>query len=92
MSQVQTPSTDGLFISVKGSKPWPVSSFAEASEIFCRARDAYGEGARKTPSPLIRNARGEVIAHISYNGRVWAGQSWVTGAVPLFCPYSRVEG
>jgi hypothetical protein len=54
-----------------GRKVYPVASLAEASRLFCAARDAHGEGASRTPVPVIfRN--GDAWGHVSYNGRVWS--------------------
>lgn len=77
---------DELYVHLGVGKRYPVSSYAEASAIFCAARDKFGEGASETPLPQISNARGEVVARISYNGRVWAGAEYFAGAELLFCP------
>jgi hypothetical protein len=75
--------TKSIFLQV-GRKRYAVATFAQASQMFCVARDKMGEGASKTPSPKIVDERGEVIAHFSYNGRVWAGASWAPDATPLY--------
>jgi hypothetical protein len=67
-----------------GGKTYEVASFAQASQMFCIARDKNGEGASKTPSPLIVDDTGSVIAHVSYNGRVWPGDAWTVDAIPLY--------
>jgi hypothetical protein len=72
-----------MFLRVGGNS-YQVASFAQASQIFCIARDKNGEGASNTPSPLIVDDAGTVIAHVSYNGRVWPGVAWAVGAMPLF--------
>lgn len=72
-----------MFLKV-GRRLFQVASFEEASRMFCAARDKAGEGASRTPSPQIVDERGEVIAHVSYNGRVWAGASYVADAAPLY--------
>lgn len=72
-----------MFLQV-GAHRYQVATFEQASQMFCAARDKNGEGASKTPSPLIVDDAGSVIAHVSYNGRVWAGQSWAPDATPLF--------
>ena len=68
-----------MFIEL-GRKRFQIASFEEASRMFCLAREKMGEGASRTPSPPIVDERGEVIAHVSYNGRVWAGASCTTTA------------
>src|SRR5882762_2635257 len=65
-------------------KRFQIASYEEASRMFCAARDKMGEGASRTPSPKIVDERGDVIGHVSYNGRVWAGASYVADAVPLY--------
>jgi len=72
-----------MFLHV-GGKAYRVASFAQASQMFCIARDKNGEGASNTPSPLIVDEAGSVIAHVSYNGRVWPGVAWTVDAMPLY--------
>lgn len=75
--------TKPMFIQIR-RKRYQVASFEAASVMFCAARDASGNGASKTPSPRIVDEAGNVIAHISYNGRVWAGADYVPDAAPLY--------
>ncbi len=72
-----------MFLQV-GGKRYQIASFEQASQMFCMARDASGEGASTIPSPKIVDERGEVIGFVSYNGRVWAGTSYVPDAQPLY--------
>lgn len=72
-----------MFLHV-GDSAYEVASFAQASQMFCIARDKHGEGASNTPSPLIVDDAGSVIAYISYNGRVWPGDAWTVDAIPLY--------
>ncbi len=60
-----------------GPKLYPINSFAEASAMFAKARDASGMGASEIPTPLIFDGAKQV-AYVSYNGRVWEGspQTW----------------
>ena len=74
-----------IFIAI-GERSWPVASFEEASRLFVIARDRLGEGASKTPVPLIIDAKGTVIARISYNGRVWPAGEWRVGDCPIYDP------
>jgi hypothetical protein len=80
--RAETP-TKAMFLRV-GGKVCEVASFAQASQMFCIARDKNGEGASNTPSPLIVDDAGSVIAHVSYNGRVWPGDAWTIEAIPLY--------
>lgn len=66
-----------------GKRRYQVASIEEASRMFCAARDKSGFGASKTPKPLIYNADGSLLGHISYNGRVWAGRDYIPNATPL---------
>ena len=82
MESKMTPSKT-MFLEI-GRKRFQISSFEEASRLFCTARDKMGEGASRTPSPKIVDERGEVIGHVSYNGRVWAGATYVSQATPQY--------
>jgi hypothetical protein len=72
-----------MFLRV-GGKAYEVASFAQASQMFCIARDKHGEGSSNTPSSFIVDDAGSVVAHVSYNGRVWPGDAWTVGVVPLY--------
>jgi hypothetical protein len=76
-------SLKAMFLQV-GGKAYQVTSFVQASQMFCIARDKNGEGASNTPSPLIVDDAGLVIAHVSYNGRVWSGDAWTIDAILLY--------
>jgi hypothetical protein len=78
-----------MFLQI-GFKRFQIATLEEASRIFSAARDEFGEGASRTPSPLIVDEHGAVIGHVSYNGRVWAGASYLPGTQPLYD--NRVEG
>jgi hypothetical protein len=81
-NSVMTPAK-AMFLQI-GRKRFQIASFEQASLMFCAARDKAGEGASRTPSPKIVDERGEVIGFVSYNGRVWAGVSYVPDAQPLY--------
>jgi hypothetical protein len=68
-----------------GRKSVPVASLAEASAAYSAAREASGKGGSKWPSGIVFEG-GRAVAHVSYNGRVWAKPSrdWTPGDVPLF--------
>ena len=78
-----------MFLEI-GFKRFQIASLAEASRMFSAARDALGEGASRTPSPLIVDEQGAVIGHVSYNGRVWAGASYLPDTQLLYD--NRAEG
>jgi hypothetical protein len=75
--------TKSMFLRV-GDRCYQVATFEQASQMFCIARDKNGEGASKNPSPKIVDENGSVIGHVSYNGRVWAGEAYVPDATPLY--------
>ena len=47
-----------LFLQV-GRKRYQVASFAQASEMFCMARDKMGEGSSNTPTPELVDETGQ---------------------------------
>ncbi len=55
-----------------GKRRYEVADIQAASALFCKARDKSGNGASRTPTPLLYRPNGEQFAYISYNGRVWA--------------------
>lgn len=66
-----------------------VTGFADASAMYTLQCDQSGEGASTFPDGTIEQG-GETIAHVSYNGKVWARPSreWVPGTQPLHDPYA----
>lgn len=82
------PLSPSLIVSCAGRR-FPVASFEDASRLFCATRDRLGVGASQTPRTLILDGSGKVVAHVSYNGRVWPGEHWTAGDVPLFDPIQR---
>lgn len=91
MERQMTPAKT-MFLEI-GRKRFQIASYEEACRMFCAARDKMGEGASHTPSPKIVDERGDVIAYVSYNGRVWAGATYVRDSVPLYdnrnAPHSK---
>lgn len=71
-----------------GSDRYDVNSFEEASKTFTDLRDAKDWGSRATPHVIIEDSTGAIVAHVSYNGRVWGGNahSWAPGTAPLYDP------
>ena len=52
-----------------GKRKFTVASFAEAQQVYCRERDASGEGASTFPRGKVNGSY-----DISYNGRLWLGE------------------
>jgi N12 class adenine-specific DNA methylase len=68
---------DELFIDV-GGKRLPMTSYEDASRAYTDAIEqtgatASGRTGPGAPSAIIRDGKGNAVAHISYNGRVWEG-------------------
>lgn len=62
-----------------------VASYAEASRVVREEIDATGVGGTEWASHcagLIR-VDGKVVAHVSYNGKVWPGRKWKPGVAPI---------
>lgn len=74
-----------IFIQIDGRR-YQVASLEQASQMYCAARDAFGEGASRTPEGLIVTAEGRTVGRISYNGRVWSPEEWQPGMKPLYGP------
>ena len=49
---------------------FPCATLAEASALYCEARDASGEGYSTWPEGRITGSAGP--HRVSYNGRVWS--------------------
>ena len=60
---------------VKADKLYPVASFADASAKFSKMRDTLGFGASKLAGLPIVDQDGKQVAHVTYNGNVFAGAS-----------------
>ena len=58
--------------------------FAELSRAYCAERDASGLGGSKFREGRIMDARGNLVARISYNGRVWSPEPWQPASAPLY--------
>jgi hypothetical protein len=61
---------------------WPITSFEEASGIYCGVRENTGLGASGFPAGEVL-ADDVPIARVSYNGRVWKPGPWSIGDQPL---------
>jgi hypothetical protein len=77
-------------IEIKGSAlgscpPVPFKTLNEASVAYRAFIEQNGLGSRDAGACYIRDG-GKVVAHVSYNGKVWAGKEWDGKAEPLFVP------
>lgn len=88
-----TTITKTMFLQI-GERRYQVYSYEQASAMFCKARDVFGEGASKTPSPALVDQNGVAFGYVSYNGRVWAGEAkdWSNEtATLLYCPQAGAD-
>lgn len=76
-----TPANE-IFLEV-GRKRYLVPSLEMASAMYSAARDKSGLGASKFREGRIVDVNGNLIARISYNGRVWPVEEWFVGQQPL---------
>lgn len=78
-----------------GDKRYQIADYKEASDKVSAARDAFereGHGSSDFASPTIVDSNGRIIAHVSWNGRVWPGRpgrpgdpgDWEPGTKPLY--------
>lgn len=52
--------------------PTEVVNLNDVSALYWNVREDSGEGASTFPEGIVKNMRGEVVARVSYNARVWA--------------------
>lgn len=71
-------------------KEHPIATVNEASEWWCRYRDEHNVGVSRSPRVEIV-VNGVVRGRVAYNGKVFAGDKWQSGAVPVFDPYAASE-
>ncbi len=53
-----------------------VNSFAEAKQKCMEFIDRNDLGGGNWSGGIIKDDTGKIIAHVSYNGRVWVGEHW----------------
>ena len=75
-----------LYVQI-GHRMLPVGSLEEASLTVRTYLDARGLGASEFRGGEVWR-HGEVVARVSYNGRVWGPDGWTPGTAPLFDPYA----
>lgn len=81
------PTRDHL-TAVVGRRLHRVPSWAAVSVAYRKTINALDLGASRTPHCDILDDDGLVVAHVSYNGRVWPGprQDWHPLMRPLYEP------
>ena len=68
-----------------------VRTFEEASKKYSFARDEAQLGSSELPKAKLVDESGKVVAHVSYNGKVWAGETYKSGQEPLYNPFLYEE-
>lgn len=71
-----------------GKRVHIIETYEQASRAYRSTIERLGLGASQTPRCRICDHTGHVVAHVSYNGRVWAGDvgTWKPGDSPLYDP------
>lgn len=64
-----------------GKRSFPVASLADASIRYQQFRGTKSR--TRCPEGLVMNEASEVVAKVSYNGRVWAPGPWTPGQQPM---------
>jgi hypothetical protein len=80
----------GRLIAQCGRLRKPIDDLRELSRAYRATIDELGLGGSETPNCYILNEVGKRVGRVSYNGRVWKGEDWSQGDVPVYCP--RMEG
>jgi hypothetical protein len=75
-------------VAVVGTRYHPVRCWRDVSEAYRRTIDALDIGASHAPRCDILDSTGQIVAHVSYNGRIWSGsvQDFDPDARPLYEP------
>ena len=63
----------------------PIETVNQASAWMDAYRLKHGTRASTVPKVHIV-VGGEVVGHVSLNGKVWPGSEWRPGAIPVFDP------
>ena len=69
-----------------GNAEYRVESWRQVSEAYRATLDRLGFGARDAPPCQIFDRAGRIVAHVSYNGKVWSGAGWDQYKTPLYVP------
>lgn len=62
-----------------------IQTLNQASALYRAFLRQNNLGAREAGQALIKHG-GKVVAHVGFNGTVWAGRHWFSGAKPIFDP------
>lgn len=69
---------------------YPVSDMVHASRLVATIRDRTGAGASELGDAFPIFEDGKMIAHVSYNGKVWRGhpEDWKTNEL-MYDPFAQ---
>lgn len=75
-------------VAVVGNRYHAVTSWRDVSVAYRRTIEALDLGSSRAPACDILDGTGQIVAHVSYNGRVWLGarRDWQPGSQPLYEP------
>lgn len=79
-----------LNVVIAGKTYGQVKTFEEASKKYSFAREETQLGSSQLPQAELVDESGKVVAFVSYNGRVWAGDKYKPGQTPLYDPSQSV--
>ena len=75
-----------MTVAITRARSVKVASLAEASRV-CRAYlERSGAGSSGWSGGEVRDESWEVVARVSFNGRVWPPGAWTPSVKPLFDP------
>lgn len=80
-----------LTLSFEGQE-YPVESFEDASNKYRQVIEKTGVGSRELNEDPEILENGEVIAYVSYNGKVWPDEVWTKESKPLYDPKQKIKG
>lgn len=91
LADIQRPAKPELYCVIVGSAVGnsdfiPLTTLNDASAAFRAFCDENGFGARDAGDCQIWQGN-KIVAHVSYNGKVWEGETWTRDAKPIFDPY-----
>lgn len=72
-----------------GGQRLPFLGIANTSKAYMETISRLDLGNSQTPQCLIIDGS-TVVAHVSYNGRVWEGAFWSPGQTPIYQPAYEV--
>ena len=55
-----------------GTRRFAFTSYPEVSKAYRDTIEALGLGCSRTPRCRIHDAKGQILAHVAYNGRIFA--------------------